>query len=317
MSNFEHKARRYTLWVIGVMVAIWIVLGFFSFSKQRNRPQTTKISFEHQTALRGKQVFQAYNCMDCHTIVGNGAYFAPDLTKIYAETGPAWLKAYLGSPGTYPAKAAVNVQFQQLKEKPGTATFEEYLSKYEGAGERITDRGGVEALMPNLRFSQDEINALIAYLKYTSEINTAGWPPRVIARKTVIEAEKRKLEQRSGLSVGGTALTTEPPENAPAEAAASPAEHGGKVALQLGCVACHSTDGSVKVGPSWKGLYGSAVLLSDAKQIVADTAYLRQSILEPDAMVVKGFHAGVMPPYQGLVTDQELSDLIEYIKSVK
>src|SRR5690606_28561959 len=112
----EQKARKIAIWIIGLMILVWTILGIFSFvdSGDRIRPQTTVVTFADQDALRGKQVWQTYNCMDCHTIVGNGAYFAPDLTNIYKDAGPAYLLAYLGSPATYPTEAIVNIQLLQL-----------------------------------------------------------------------------------------------------------------------------------------------------------------------------------------------------------
>ncbi len=301
------------------MIGIWIVLSVFSFlnSEERHRPDTQEVTFEGKTGLQGKQVFQAYNCMDCHTIVGNGAYFAPDLTKIYQKTGPAWLKAYLASPGTYPTKAIVNAQFQQLQKDGETDVkdFDLYLSKYKGAGDRVIRRGGVDAMMPNLRFTSDEISELIAFLKYTSKINTAGWPPAVIANVSVIEEVSRKLEQKSGLSVSGISGISEPAVNLNEPNTGSPEENGKVAATQLGCMACHSTDGSVKIGPSFQGLYSSTITLNDGKTVIASDEYLTESILQPNAQVVKGFPEGVMPSFDGIVTEEQLSDIITFIKS--
>ena len=86
--------------------------------------------------------------------------------------------------------------------------------------------------------------------------------------------------------------------------------------MQKGCTTCHSLDGSPKVGPTWKGLFGSTRTFSDGTSATADENYLRQSILEPNAKVVTGF-APAMPTFQGSLKDQQLSDLIAYIKSVK
>ncbi len=318
----ENKARIIALWVIGGMVVIWVVLGIFSFTENRgtsyHRPQSSEVTFEGQTGLRGKQVFQAYNGMDCHTIVGNGGYFAPDLTKIYKEVGPAWLKAYLGSPGSYPTKALVQIQLQQqIKDgQVQVADLDDYYSKFKEAKRRIERRGGQDALMPNLRFSQEEINALIAFFKYTSMLNTAGWPPEVIARESIIEAERQRLEEKSGISVHRTAELP-PPGGNNNQGAISAAASGKTVATNLGCMACHSTDGSVKTGPSWKGLYNSTVTLADGKTILADTTYIKRSIFHPNAEIVNGFQKGLMPSYEGVVSEEQLTDLMAYIESLK
>lgn len=91
----------------------------------------------------------------------------------------------------------------------------------------------------------------------------------------------------------------------------------GKALYQAkGCVACHSTDGSVKVGPSFKGIFGSKAELADGKTVVVDENYIRESIEKPQAKIVKGFQP-VMPTFQGLFNETELNALIAYIKSLK
>lgn len=318
----ESKARKIAIWIILLMTAIWIVLGFFSFtdSGDRIRPQTEKISFQGVSALRGKQVFMAYNCMDCHTIVGNGAYFAPDLTKIYEDSGPAYIKAFLGSPATYPTKTIVNIQLQDLVSKGEKlpTDIDAYLSQYPGAQKKVTSRGGVASLMPNLKFTAEEIDALIAYFKYTAKINTAGWPPKVIADPAVIEAEAKRLERLSGLpaalvpstSTGGNAT-----ENA--STSQSPVAAGEGLYKQLACAGCHSTDGATSVGPTFKGLYGSMVHLSNGKTMTADDAYIKEHILNPKSVHVQGYPIGVMPSFQGAVNDQDIANIIAYIKTLK
>ena len=88
----------------------------------------------------------------------------------------------------------------------------------------------------------------------------------------------------------------------------------------FGCMACHSTDGSMlgKVGPSWKGLFGSTRLFADGTSAVADADYLRQSIIEPSAKVVRGFEKAEsgMPIYGGVLSDSQLASVIEFIKNL-
>lgn len=84
-----------------------------------------------------------------------------------------------------------------------------------------------------------------------------------------------------------------------------------------GCVACHSLDGSRIVGPSFKGIYGTDVtVLTDGKErtLRVDDDYVRRSILQPSADIVKGYPPS-MPPQQ--VTDDDVKDITEYIKSLK
>jgi len=94
---------------------------------------------------------------------------------------------------------------------------------------------------------------------------------------------------------------------------------GKQLATSKGCVACHSIDGSKLIGPSYKGLYGSTqVVVSGGKehQVTVDDAYIKESMLQPTADIVKGFQP-LMPSQQGLVSDGEIHALIAYIKSLK
>jgi len=96
-----------------------------------------------------------------------------------------------------------------------------------------------------------------------------------------------------------------------------PVERGRKWAEQYGCATCHSTDGSKLVGPSWKGIFGSEESLSDGSSVSVDENYIRESILTPGANIVLGF-SNIMPANFGQqLTDQQIMDLIEYIKSIK
>jgi cytochrome c oxidase subunit 2 len=90
------------------------------------------------------------------------------------------------------------------------------------------------------------------------------------------------------------------------------ATQGQRLSESLGCLACHSVDGSKGVGPSWQGLYDSTVTLADGSSIKVDEGYLKDSILNPGARIVKGY-AAVMPAFTP--TDQELNALIALIKS--
>jgi cytochrome c oxidase subunit 2 len=92
---------------------------------------------------------------------------------------------------------------------------------------------------------------------------------------------------------------------------------GEKLYQEKGCVACHSTDGSPRVGPTFKGFFGKSVtVMTDGKErtVVADGAYIRKSILEPGTDVVKGFPP-VMPPEK--MTASELDEIVKYLESLK
>jgi cytochrome c oxidase subunit II len=92
------------------------------------------------------------------------------------------------------------------------------------------------------------------------------------------------------------------------------AEAGLKLFNDLACVTCHRDDASGR-GPSLEGVFGTQVRLADGRTVVADEAYLRESIVNPQSKIVAGYEP-IMPTFQGLVTEEQLLQLIAYIKSI-
>jgi cytochrome c2 len=122
-------------------------------------------------------------------------------------------------------------------------------------------------------------------------------------------------------SVAGTGSAK---EGAPPTLTAPPAKGGGGAAAagaalyqSLGCSGCHSLTGAKLVGPSFKGLYGSKVQLSNGQTVTANDAYLLESILDPDKQIVKGFPKGIMSGTirPGSVPVAKAKQLIAFIKS--
>lgn len=95
-----------------------------------------------------------------------------------------------------------------------------------------------------------------------------------------------------------------------------PAEYGRKLYARSLCQTCHSLDGRVVTGPSFKGLFGKTETLADGHTVTVDEAYLRESILTPTAKVVRGFQP-VMPPFAGQLGDKQIDALVAFIKSVQ
>ncbi len=312
-SSCETPRRRGALIMLAVMTAIFIVLSVFSFLKSRGQTTPDTITYGKYTADDGKRVFQAYNCMGCHTMVGNGAYLGPDLTGEYGRVGPAWLQAFLASAAGWPTTGAVRAQLQDPNQLADTGidSIDAYLKKFPAAAVQIERRGGKTTLMPNLPFSKDEIGQLIAYLKYTSAMNTEGWPPKVM-----VEGLDRRLQ----LAHGGAAMAMAAPATAapaPATVAPDPAAQGALLVKDNGCIACHATDDKRLVGPGWGGLYDSKVSLADGGKVTADDAYLRESILQPNAKIVAGYPSGVMPAYDTLLKDDEVNAIVAYLHTLE
>ncbi|WP_175974092.1 c-type cytochrome [Burkholderia sp. BCC1047] len=90
------------------------------------------------------------------------------------------------------------------------------------------------------------------------------------------------------------------------------ADQGKALAAAKGCFACHTVDGSPRVGPTWKGLYGKTETMADGSTAKVDEAYLRAFIRNPTARVVKGY-APIMPHFD--LSEPELTALVTYIES--
>ncbi len=111
---------------------------------------------------KGKLTIQAKNCMDCHTLLGNGAYYAPDLTKAWLD--PTWETL---APA-YGGKEYAMAKF--LQNPPAMAMH--------------------ERKMPNLGITADEAKAVVAYLKFMSAIDTNGFPRNFGKIKGAVDARK-------------------------------------------------------------------------------------------------------------------------------
>jgi cytochrome c oxidase subunit 2 len=94
----------------------------------------------------------------------------------------------------------------------------------------------------------------------------------------------------------------------------TPEQYGHRVAQESQCFTCHSVDGSASTGPTWRGLFGRTENLTDGTAHV-DENYIRESILQPQAKVVRGFQP-VMPTFQGTLQDRQIDAIIAYIRTL-
>lgn len=95
----------------------------------------------------------------------------------------------------------------------------------------------------------------------------------------------------------------------------APFDFGKKLFTEKACLTCHSTDGSPAIGPTLKGLFGRKENLEDGNTVVVDENYLRESILNPEAKIVRGFTQTKMPQFPG-ISDKEIAGLIAYMKTL-
>ena len=100
---------------------------------------------------------------------------------------------------------------------------------------------------------------------------------------------------------------------------ASLADQGLEILRRNGCNACHSMDGSKLVGPSYLGGWGNTRTVMtnrEEREVTFDSAYVKRSVFDPNADVVKGYNQGLMLSYEGMVSEDEVDLIIEYLKAL-
>lgn len=124
-----------------------LIFAILTVDSHRQFPKLTNAHLIDERVIAGKDAWHRRNCINCHTLLGEGAYYAPDLTQITAQRGPAYLREFLKDPSRF------------------------YSEERDGR------------LMPNLGLGDEEIDHLIAFLDWIGKIDTQGWPPRPILVK--------------------------------------------------------------------------------------------------------------------------------------
>lgn len=137
----KRQTRAFFLISTLVLTVVFIVL---SMDAHRQVPTLTHQDKLTPEVIAGKNVWHARNCVNCHTLLGEGAYYAPDLTKIASQRSEAYLRAFLQDPSRF---------YSEERDR---------------------------RLMPNLNLSEAEISSLIQFLGWVDKIDTNGWPPRPI-----------------------------------------------------------------------------------------------------------------------------------------
>ena len=134
----EQAWQRTFIWGTAAFLVLLVAMTVDSLHRV-NAGRTPVVTDQ---VAHGKYVFQRHNCNDCHTILGIGGYYAPDLTKVADRRDSAWLTAFLADPA---------------KAKPGTT-------------------------MPDQRLSAADVADLVAFFDGVRRIDTNGWPPPRLAR---------------------------------------------------------------------------------------------------------------------------------------
>ncbi|OZA24939.1 MAG: cytochrome C [Hydrogenophilales bacterium 17-61-9] len=137
-SAFTKSAARNIFY--GGAVFFFLLLVGLTYDTMRALPERDNRANLTDSVVRGKHIWETRNCIGCHTLMGEGAYFAPELGNVYARRGPEFIKVW-------------------MKNQPSGAP-----------GRRQ---------MPNFNLSDEQLDDLVGFLKYASEIDTAKWPPNI------------------------------------------------------------------------------------------------------------------------------------------
>ena len=286
--------RQTRLFAIGASLLAAVAFIGLTIDSHRQFGKLTHSENITPAVSRGKNVWHKNNCINCHTVFGEGAYYAPDLTKITKHRGEAYLTAYMRDPSKF----------------------------YDEARHR--------RLMPKQDLSETDISDLIAFLDWISNVDNQGWPPRpILVTGASLTGSDMSVAQQVAVVSGGVATATTPVAR-PIAGDANPIALGEKVfrSATPACIACHSVAPGVNmVGPSLAGLSArtQALLASgDYKGKATDLpGYIRESIAEPSAHVVPGpmYSAnGVsfMPTtYSNDLTPAQIDQLVAYLSSLK
>lgn len=280
--------------IVATAISVVVFLGLTLDSHRQFDKLTNADAITPQVTL-GKDVWHKNNCINCHTIFGEGAYYAPDLTKITKLRGEAYLTAYLKDPS------------------------------------KFYDEKRHRRLMPKQDLSDEDIAGLIAFMDWVSNVDNQGWPPRPILvtgsampggdRSAAQQTDDAKIE-RGGINA--------PPGARPVAGNENPIALGERIfrTATPACTACHSTAPGVNMaGPSLAGLVSrtEALLKSgEYKGKATDVAgYIHEAIEEPSAHVVPGpmYSAegtSFMPStYVKDLKPDEIEQLTSYLMSFK
>ena len=288
-----NKRQTRTFAIISTAVASLVFLGL-TIDSHRQFPKLTNADAITPQVTRGKDVWHEKNCINCHTLFGEGAYYAPDLTKITQHRGAPYLTAFLKDPS------------------------------------KFYDEQRHRRLMPNQNLTDEEIAALIAFFDWVANVDNQGWPPRpILVTGSSIPGTDMSLAQQGAAGPGedGKAM---PPGARPVTGGEDPIAKGEALfrTVTPACNACHSIAPGVNLaGPTLAGLASRAeqVMASPDYKGSADSvdAFIRESIVSPSAYLYPGdmFSAGgtsFMPTtYAESLTEEQLDQLVAYLATFK
>ncbi|EZQ18131.1 cytochrome C [Pseudomonas sp. G11-1] len=283
--------RQARIFAWGSTIAAAVLFLGLTLDSHRQFPELTNADTITPQVTHGKDVWHKYNCINCHTLFGEGAYYAPDLTKITQHRGEAYLQAYMRDPSAF---------------------YDEQTHR---------------RLMPQQNLSEEEITDLIQFLDWVANVDNQDWPPRpiLVTGGFTAVAGSGGAGQAAEVQSGSTSVGVRPVDADDDIRALG--ENVFRTAVP-GCVACHSlTPGADGAGPSLAGVATRAELLvgeADYSGQASDIeGYLRESILEPSAHLSTGgmYSAnGVsfMPDtYGNSLSEEQIEQLVAFLATLK
>ncbi|ARU26130.1 c-type cytochrome [Cellvibrio sp. PSBB006] len=283
MNN--RQARMFAIASTGISVLVFLLL---TLDSHRQFDELTNAENITPEVTHGKDVWHKYNCINCHTLFGEGAYYAPDLTKITQHRGEAYLQAYMRDPS------------------------------------KFYDEDKHRRLMPKQDLSEKEISDLIAFLDWVSKVDNQGWPPRpILVTGSFVPGADAVGAISAEEGDDPAAIRPVTPDDDPR----AQGEHVFRTATPA-CNACHSTaPGANMAGPTLAGLASRAadILASGNYQGEATDVegYIRESIISPSAHLIPGemYSANgtsFMPTgYETSLSADQLDHLVAYLATLK
>jgi cytochrome c oxidase subunit II len=207
---------------------------------------------------------------------------------------------------------AFSFDYQDL----GFVTDELYLPVNEQAILKLTSRDVIHSFwVPEFRVKQDMVPGRVTEYRITPNLLTGGQPFKIRCAELCGTSHAYMLANVHVVSQEEFDAWVAD-RQAEAEAAAqTPEGRGEALAISNGCLGCHSIDGSPGTGPTWFNLYGRQEQLSDGTVVIADDAYIHESILQPQAKIVAGYESVFMPAYD--FNEEQLADIVAYIETLK
>jgi nitric oxide reductase subunit C len=248
--------RQARFFAFGSTAVAALAFAGLTIDSHRQFPKLTNAQNITPAVTHGKDVWHKNNCINCHTLFGEGAYYAPDLTKIAQQRGAQYLQAYLRDPS------------------------------------KFYDERRHRRLMPKQDMTDAEIADLVAFLDWVSKVDNQGWPPRpiLVTGATIATTETLPPEQSAAI-----AKTVPQPGTKSARSDKDPVALGTVVfrTASPACNACHSlSPGANMAGPTLAGVATRAqqiVAAPDYKGKAKDVeGYISESITDPSAHIVPG-----------------------------